>query len=139
MAKRTYVEAGVRITSASATGAFHDISQYITGINGFNVEALTQETHAMGDSFPEHTWVGVKKIDDITLDGFHDDAAATGPNALLGYANLGLERVLKIYVSTAESYKFDVIVAKYNLMPKRNELTPFQSVLRPTGAFVTST
>lgn len=139
MAKRTYVETGVKITSTSATGSFNDISQYITGISGFNVEALTQETHAMGDSFPEHTWVGVKRIDDITLDGFHDDVAATGPHALLGYSNLGTERVLKIYADTAQSYKVDVIVAKYSLMPKRNELTPFQCVLRPTGAFVTST
>lgn len=139
MAKTDSVQTRVSITSVSTTAVFNEISNYVDTLSGFNVEAMTQETHAFGDSFAEHAFTGVKRIDDITLGGFFDNAAATGPHVLLGPANLGGERVLKVYLTTGESHKVDVIVAKYSAHPTRGELTRFESLLRPTGPYVTST
>lgn len=139
MAKRDFVQAGIKITSSSSTGSYHIISDYLDTIGGFQIEALTQETHAAGDSYVESAWTGVKRIPDITLGGFFDDVAASGPRALLGGVNVGGERNIKYYVATADSYKVDVLIASYQDSPVRNELTRFESVLRPTGAYVTST
>jgi len=127
------------ITSVSTTGTWNDISSLVDEISGVKKEALLALTHGFSASYEQSSPVGVFKIDPVTISGFYNDVAATGPHALLGDANVGTERVLKIYVSSAESVKFDVIVQSYERMPKRNELTRFTSVLQPTGPMVTST
>ena len=129
------------ITSSSSTGTFNDISNYITEFSGLNIEAVLQESHAFGDSWKEQLYTGFRMAADITVKGFYDDVAATGPNALLGQANIGGERVIKLNVGTTNSYpKMDVLVKSYDTLPKRGQLTEFSCVLAVTGAitFVTT-
>ena len=131
---------GIKITSTSATGSFNDISQYVEDFSGLNIEAVLSESHTFGDAWKEQLYTGFRQVGDITLKGKYDDAAATGPNALLGMANLGGERVVKLNFGTTNAYaKFDVMVKAYDVSPSRGAFTMFTSVLAPTGAVTTVT
>ena len=131
----------IKVTTASSTGAYHDIRDYVRTISGLNVQALTQESEAFGDSWKEHLYTGMNGVDDITLGGYYDDVAASGPHAIFGaIAVLGAERVIKLNLGTTNEYpKVDVIVAQYNRTPTVGELTGFELVLRPTGALTYAT
>ena len=56
-----------------------EMKNYIDTINDFAIEALLQEGTAFGDSWVEQLYTGIKKGSDLTLEGFYDDAATTGP------------------------------------------------------------
>ena len=136
MAKLGYNVMAVKVTSSSTTGAFNDISDYITDFSGWITEAVLQESHAMGDSWKEELDTGLRKMPDITITTFYDDVAATGPVALFGTLSmLGAERVMKINLGSTNAYpKFDFIIKGVERLPKRNELTGFRIVCAPTGA-----
>ena len=131
------------MTTASSTAtAWRDLSNYIDTVNGHKIEALVAETHGFGDSWQETLFTGVKKMDDITLGGFFDDVATSGPHALLGQSSdPGAERRAKFDFAspTSELAQFACIVVSYARMPTRNELTRFEAVLRPSGAVNTAT
>jgi len=131
---------GFKITSTSTTGSFHDLSQYVTEFSGLNIEAVLVDGHTFGDAWRESLYTGFRQGADITVRGFYDDVAASGPNALLGLTNLGGERVVKLNVGTTNAYpKFDVILKQYNTLPRRGELTMYESVMSITGAITTVT
>ena len=131
----------VKVTTASATGSYQDISQSVTEIDGFMVEAILEESHTFGDAWTEQSFVGVRRVGDITIRGFYDDAASSGNATIFGNASdPGAERVLKLNVGTADKYpKCDVIVKSYTRQPAVGELTKFELVLAPTGAFTLAT
>ena len=130
----------IRVTAASTTASFHNISDYVREISGLNVEAMLTESHTFGDSWVEQTYVGVAQIGDITISGFHDDssgaASSNSPHALFGtIAALGSERVVKLNLGTTNEYpKFDVLIKSYSRTPSVGELTGYEVVLSPTGA-----
>ena len=126
----------IYVTTASSTGAFHNIAGYVRSISGLNIEAMLQETHGFGDAWVEQSYVGMRRVDDITIGGFYDDVAASGPHAIFGaLATLGAERVIKLDLGTTNEYpKVDVIVKNYRRMPSIGEMTGYEVVLAPTGA-----
>lgn len=127
------------ITSASGSTTIVDISGYIDTINGLKVNAMTQETHGFGDSWVEHTFTGVRSMDDITIGGFYNDAAATGPHALLGNTTqVGASRAAETDYGSSVIQRVGVLIVSYQRTPTRNELTRFEAVLRPTGAVSTA-
>lgn len=125
-----------KITSVSASTTFNAIGQYITEWSGYNPQAFLQESHAFGDAWKEQLFSGFQMADDITIGGFYEDTAATGPHALFGtLSHLGNERVIKMGFGTTNAYiKTDVLIRSYSRIPTRGELTKFQLVLAPTGA-----
>jgi hypothetical protein len=118
----------------------HDLSQYIREVGGVNIEALTQESHAFGDAWVEHLYTGVRRVNEITLSGYYDDAAATGPHALFGQtSDIGAEREIEFDFGSSDIVHFDYLLASYNRMPVVGELTRFEATIRPTGAVTTAT
>ena len=95
----------------------------------------------MGDAWVEQSFAGLRRVSPITISGFYDDVAASGPVAILGNAtDIGAERVVKVNFGTTNAYsKVDVIVSKFSKMPKRGELTRFEAELMPTGALTVVT
>src|SRR5712691_3012671 len=78
-----------------------DMSAYIETINGFDVQAMLVESHSFGKSWVEMLLTGLRRVADITLGGFFDDAATTGPDAIfndVGNASMaaGATRTLKL-------------------------------------------
>lgn len=113
-------------------GSLSAITQYITGINGINIEALLEEGTTFGDSWVEQLFTGIKQMGDITLDGQYDDTASTGPNVV--FIGIGQTRTFKITYGSTKTTSVETIIKSYNRTPVRKELTKFQVVLSPTGA-----
>ena len=129
-----------KITSSSSTGAYHDITQYIEEWSGFDLEAVLHQSETFGNAYAEQLYTGFRRLADITVKGPYNDVAASGPNALLGLANLGGERNIKVNVGTTNAYpKVDVIVKSYKIIPRRGELSMYEAVLAPTGAYTIAT
>ena len=126
----------IKVTSTSTTGSYNDISDYVREFSGLNTEAILQPSHAFADSWEEVLYTGINKVADITLKGYYDDVAATGPHALFGTLSmLGGERSMKLNFGTTNTYpKFDFLIKGYNRMPKVGELTGFEIICAVTGA-----
>ncbi len=136
-------QADVHIFIASATGAnatVTEISTYCDTISGFTVEALTQQTDGFGDTWQEHLWTSIRRMDDIVVEGFYDDVA-TGPIAHYGNLSaLGSIRNFEINVAGGSSDLLNgaCIVMKIDRLPKRGELTRWRGTFRPTGVIGTA-
>ena len=118
-------------------GSLSDISNYITSINGVEVEAVLAESHAFGDSWFEHLATGLRKMNPVVLGGFYDDTASTGPNAIfVGVQDSPADqtRTLQITWGGSKTTTVEVWIQKYSRMATRNELTRFEVTLQPTGA-----
>lgn len=148
MARRGPDQFFVKCTTVSSTGAFRDITQQVYSFSGFSPEAILEQSNTFGDTFEEHSHVGVNRIPAITLSGPWDDDTSTGTAGIFGVTtDLGAERVLRInYVGgttgttgAAGNLKVDVIVQSYKRMPARGALTQYEVVLQPTGAFTATT
>ena len=132
---------GIKATTVSSTAAFRDISQQVTDISGFMIEAILQETHTFGDTWTENSFVGVRRVGDITISGFYDDDTSTGVGGIFANAtDVGAERVFKLNTGTTNAYpKFDGIVKSFTRTPSVGALTGFELVLSPTGALTVVT
>lgn len=116
----------------NSAGTLVNLSNYIDTINDVNVEALLQESTAFGDSWVENLFTGIKKMDPVTIEGFYDDTATTGPDAILN--SLGDTRTLKITWGGSKTTTVETIITKYPRKAVRGELTRFSCELTPTGA-----
>ncbi len=126
-------------TASNSNATVREISNYVDTFNGVALEALTQQSDAFGDSWVENLYVGVKKMDDMTMEGFYEDTAASSPHAIFGdMAHLGNERNFEINHGASDLVNGKCLIAKYERLPKRGELTRFRVTLRPTGAIGTA-
>lgn len=126
--------------SGAAAGALKDISQYVDTFNGVNIEAILQQSDAFGDSWVEQLYTGVRRINPVTLEGFYNDVAASGPHALMGQtSDLGADRLFEVDFGSSDIVQCRMIITNYNRMPRRGELTRFSVTLTPTGAVTTAT
>lgn len=129
----------IGVTTASGSTALKDLTQFIDTINGFKINAATQESHTFGDSWVEHLYTGLRSMDDLTLGGFYDDNAS-GPHAFMGQtSDVGSERQIELDFGSSDIVHFNYILVSYARQPVRGELTKFEAVLKPTGAPTTST
>lgn len=104
-------------------------------INGAEIEAILQQSDSFGDDWVEQLFVGVKRMEPITLEGFYDDEAG-GPNALFGGAAIGSTEEVVITWGSTKTTTFDAIVTRYARTPSRGELTRYSVTLTPTGEVV---
>lgn len=115
-----------------------DMSAYILNIDGVSIEAMLEESHAAGDAWVKQLWTGIRRLADIKLDGFYDDAATTGPDAIFNDVGAGGTtggtRTLKITYGSTKTTQVETIIKSYRRDPNRNQLTKFEVVLTPTGA-----
>ena len=129
----------ISITSASNTTALHDISQYVDEFNGVEIEAILQNSHAFGDAWEESLHVGVSKVNPLTIGGYYDDVAASGPHALFGQiSQLGKKRTVEVDFGASDIVASTVVISKYSRAAKRGELTRYQVELQPSGAPTTA-
>jgi len=135
MAKRRSDEVKVGISSSSGSSVIVDLSQYVDTIGEVSIDPMVNETHTFGDSWVERTYTGVRGTSPIVIEGYYDDAAASGPHALLGNAtDMGSERNFEIDFGASDVVNGKVILTGYNRLPKRGELTRYRSTWTPTGA-----
>ena len=110
-----------------------DLSNYVDEIDGVDIEALIQESHAFGDAWVEQLFSGVKRGNPITIAGFYDDTGATGPDAKLGGAAIGTIVAVVITWGGSKTTTFNATITNYRRLPVRNESTRFSATLSPTA------
>lgn len=126
-----YGSKDLKIEVDNSGGSLVDISDYVTTIGGFSVEAILEEGTAFSDTWVEQLFTGNKQSPAITLGGFYDDTASTGPDVILN--SVGDTRSLKITLGSTKSYSVEAIITSYSWAPAVKTLTKFSCVLTPTG------
>ena len=126
-----YGSVDLTIKVGNDSGAAKDLTSYIDTINEFTVEALLQEGHAFGDEWVKQLFTGVKRGNALTVEGFYDDTAADGPDAIL--KAIGDTREVEIAWGGSKKSTFDAVITNYSRRPVRGDLTRFSCTLTPTG------
>lgn len=126
-----YGSKDLKIEVDNSSGSPVDLSNYIDTINEFNVEVAIVEGTAFGDGWVEQISTGLKKGNPVTIEGFYDDTATTGPDVILN--SLGDTRTLKITWGSTKTTSVEAIITSYSRKPVRGELTRFSCTLTPTG------
>lgn len=121
----------------NSAGTTTDITQYVQECNGFDIEAVLEESHTFGDAWVEQQFVSLRKVGDITLKGMFDDAAAANTvfndpgNTLTANSTT---RTLRITWGGTKTSAVETWVKNYRRMPARGTITKFELVLAPSGA-----
>ncbi|HXH05852.1 MAG TPA: hypothetical protein VNI83_04605 [Vicinamibacterales bacterium] len=133
-----YGSSSIVIEFDNAGGTLVNVTQYVTTINGIDVEALMEEgTHPFGASWEEAIPSGVRRMNEITLGGLYDDTATTGPDAIFNAVASSptvATRTLRITWGGTKTTSVECYIKNYRRTPTRNEVTKFEVVLRPVGA-----
>lgn len=117
---------------AAVGGELTSIKAYVTEVSGLEIEAVTEESHTAGDSWAEALFVGLKRANEVTVKGFYDDTASTGPDALM--VNVGEVLSMQFTWGGSKTSDFEAVLTKYSRMPTRGELTKYEATFLPTGA-----
>lgn len=114
-------------------GSLGVMTPYVREISVADVNIVLQESHSFGDSWVEFITTGIKKMEKITLKGFYDDTASTGPNVVFN-SQAGASRSLKITWGSTKTTSVETLIESYKRMPQLNSNTMYEVVLQPTGA-----
>ena len=115
-------------------GALQDMSSYIDQLPEIVKLFNTVEATCASDTYEKAIATGIIGLQQITIGGFYDDTASTGPDAVFntaGYA--GAERTLEITYGSTKKTTVEVIIVEYARLGKVKDETRFRAVLRPTG------
>lgn len=129
-----YGSAALKIELTDSGATSRDISNLVRTINGIDVEAVIEQSHAFGDAWEESVYTGFAKSAAVTLGGLYDDVA-NGPDALW---SRGATRVLKFtwnnLTGAGKTTSVSVIMQKYTRSPVVEKAHAFTMILQPTGA-----
>ena len=117
-------------------GTARQIKNFILTMGGVKITAQTQPSHAFGDAWEEHTPTGMLKGDPITLTGFWDTTATTGPHVVFIAPDDGPQddgRELIVVFGDSKTMTCDVRLVSYAVIGQTGNLTNFEAVLQPTG------
>jgi hypothetical protein len=95
------------------------------------IEVGTEEATAFGDTWESHISTGVSRGDPITVGGYYDDTATTGPDAK--FNTLGTTVTIVLTWGGSKTSTFDAIVKRYERLAKVGEMTRYVATLLPTG------
>ena len=131
------------ITYDDSGGVARTITNGIITISGVKIEAEQQFTQALGDSWGESTPTGFRKVADITLHGFLDDTATTGTHIVMRVVDADVDpngntRTLSVLFGNTGSgltASGETRLVSYEALAKNENLTEFEAMVRPTGAW----
>ena len=133
-----YGSPSVTITYDDAAGGTgRAVTNFILTMGGVKITANTQPSHAFGDSWEEHTPTGMRKVDPISLTGFWDTTATTGPHVVFVDPDDGPQddtRTLVIVFGDSKTFTVETRLISYSVMGKNSQLTEFEAVIQPTGS-----
>lgn len=133
-----YGSTSVTINLDDSGGTARAITPYVQTIGGLKIEAIQQMTASFGDSWEEHTPVGMSKTNPFTIAGFYDDTATVGPHVVCRVVDTSPSastRTLAIaFGGTNGTWTQEVRVISYEVKGKNGALTEYECVVQPTGS-----
>lgn len=134
--------AQVTITFDDINGTPRSIGNGVLTISGVKITAAMQLTHAFGDAWEESSPTGMRKLDPITMTGFFDDTPTTGTHVVMQVRDgdvdpNGNSRTLTIVFgpNSGDTAAGETRLVSYEALGKNGNLTDFQAVVQPTGAW----
>ena len=134
MAKFGYPKLTIELDKTEG-GALEDISNYVTSINGYEVEAILQDITGAGLTDDAWAYVGFLQKSPIVLSGPYDNTADKLVAATMDKE--GETRTLKLTFDTgvdADTRQVETIINKTGRFPERGKFHEYVLTLRPTGA-----
>ena len=110
-------------------------------MGGVKITANTEASHAFGDSWEEHTPTGVKKTEPLTLSGFWDTTASTGPHVVFLAPDDGPQdstRTLTVVFGDSKQFDVETRLTSYEVVGSVGALTRFNAEILPTSSGVWS-
>ena len=105
---------------------------YVDELDGMDIEAIIEESHAFVATWVENLYSGIRKGNPFTVGGFYDDTATTGPDVI--FNALGNTRTVKLTWGGSKTTSFECIITKYVRTPGRNLSSRYSVTFTPTGA-----
>jgi hypothetical protein len=127
----TYNSSNIVVAVDNSGGTPVTMTTYVREISVADVNIILQESHSFGDSWVEFISTGIKKLEKVTLKGFYDDTASSGPNAI--FIAIGDTRTLTITWGSTKTTSCEAIIESYRRIPALNSNTMYEVVLQPTG------
>ncbi len=130
----------VTITYDDAPGGTgRAITNSVLTMSGVKIEAPLQLSHAFGDTWEESTPTGMRKVPAITLTGFFDDTATTGPHTVLRVGASDADpqastRTLVVVFGNSVTFTVETFLLSYEVLGKNGNLTEYAAVIQPTGS-----
>lgn len=122
---------------ASPGGSLTPVTQSILTMSGIKIEAPQQLSHAFGDAWEESTPTGMRRVPPITVTGFFDDTASTGPHVIFkdpDYDPQAATRTLVVGFGNSVTFTVETRLVSYEVLGKNGNLTEFAAVIQPTGS-----
>lgn len=132
-----YGSSSLKVEFDDAAAALVDMTQHVRSINGVRIEAILQESHSFGDAWFESLAAGLRRVNDVELRGFYDDAATTGPDVIFNAvfsSPATATRTLKLTWGSTKTTSVETLIMAYERVGVVGALTEYVTVLRPTGA-----
>ena len=121
----------------STGGALGDMSNYVTEISGFSVEAILEETTGAGVAADTWAWTNLVKKGEVVLTGPYENTADKLVVSTRDAGDLGALRTLKLTLdgaTAADVLIVECLIMKVERNPQRDSLHNYSVTLRPTGA-----
>lgn len=118
-------------------GTGRAVTNFILEMGGVKITSITEPTHAFGDSWEEHTPVGLKRTEPITLSGFWDTTATTGPHAVFIDPDDGPQdatRTLVVVFGDSKTFTTETRLTSYTVLGQNGNLTRFEAEIQPTAS-----
>lgn len=119
-------------------GTGRAITDYVTEIGGISIEALQADTSAFGDVWGESTPTGFKTVDEVSIKGFYNDAATTGPHVVFkdvdDSPSDSTRTLVVVFGGTNGTFTIETRLKKYMVGAKVKGLTEFEAVVVPNGS-----
>ena len=122
-------------------GSLRAVTNFILTMGAIKITSTMQPSHAFGDAWEESLPTGMKKGDPVTLTGFWDDTATTGPHIVFIDPDDGPQdstRTLTIVFGNSKQVTMETYLVSYAVLGKNGMLTEFEAVIQPTGALTWS-
>lgn len=118
-------------------GALEDISNFVTAINGYSIEAICEEITGAGQADDAWGYIGFIQKALVELTGPYDNTADKLVMSTMDKE--GEIRTLKLTFDTgvnADTREVETIINKTDRNPARGTFHEYKLTLRPTGAVV---
>ena len=118
-------------------GSLTTITNHVLSMSGVKITSAMQLSHAFGDSYEESTPTGMVKFDTITIEGFWDTTASTGPHVVFAVPDDGPQdstRTLTVVPGDSKTFTVETRLVSYEVLGENGNLTKFRAVVQPTGS-----
>jgi hypothetical protein len=139
MAIRSFKD--MKIELHDSASSYKDISQYITGISGVEVEQITEEITGAGQTNDVWGAVGVSMKSTVELSGpYNDTSTATLVGLTRDWNDASERRVRVTYdgVTGLDVKGVNCFLTTTRRNPVKGGFIEYVAVLRPTGAYSTA-